>query len=508
MLIGRKESINKITKTPLDEEHFKRLETWKAVYKGNYDEFHKMHYSTINNRNKQRRRHSLNMSKVSCEELAKLIFTEKVDINITSKDNANIAEEIKIGILKENRFFKVFQNKLETMFALGGLILKTNIKVSAEEVYKLGVTYVTPDSFIPISYDNDEVTEGVFLTVSREKDKIYVLFEFHEWKVITNDNDEIVKAYVITNNLYEGDSSGDDLKKIPLEVKYPDLDKITTIEGLTNPLFTYIKPNINNNFDLNSPTGISIFANSLDTLYALDVAFDSFIREFSLGKRRIIVPTTAIQTIMDPNTGEVSRYFDADDEVYQAMNMMDPEKQKIVDNTVPIRSKDFIDSINALLNLLSLQMGFSPGTFTFDGQSMKTATEVVSEKSKTYQTKQAHENVVEEGLDKFIRSLAEVAMLYDIIDDLDLEKLEVEFSWDDSIIQDRDADLEFNLKLQTAKIVSKKYVLMEILGFTEQQAVDMLDEVSKETSADLPDIEDPNDLSDMDTEGGSQGEIE
>jgi hypothetical protein len=41
----------------------------------------------------------------------------------------------------------------------------------------------------------------------------------------------------------------------------------------------------------------------------LDIAFDSYQREFKLGKKRILVPDSAIQTVIDPITGQMHRYF-------------------------------------------------------------------------------------------------------------------------------------------------------------------------------------------------------
>ena len=487
MIFNKNKTIQEITKTSINEEHYNMLEQWKAIYKGYYKEFHDQKVYTLNGERKRTMR-SLNMAKVASETLAKIIFTEKVEINMSDKAyNKNIDD-----ILKQNRFKKVFQNKLEQMLALGGLALKVSPKPSREDgKTKLVVTYVTPDCFIPLSWENDDITEGVFLNISRNKTKVYNLFEFHKWDGL---------KYVITNELYESEKGveGQQAKRIPLNTLYEGLEEKVVIEGLTQPLFTYIKPNIANNFDLQIPLGVSIFANSLDTLYAIDVAFDSFIREFNLGRRRILVPATSVRSVVDPQTGEMSRYFDANDEVYQAFNHADPEKQKIQDNTVGLRVVEHVKAINALLEILCMQLGFSTGTFTFDGQSVKTATEIISEQSTTFRTKQANENLIEEGLDKFIRSLGEVAELYNIFNQ-PTKDYEIEFNWDDSIIQDRDADSDFYIKLKNANLIDGKHALMEILNFTEEQADEMLTRVNKELQMQMPDLDD---ISDMDKKLG------
>jgi A118 family predicted phage portal protein len=492
VLFGKNKKLQEIVKTQVSEEHYKRIDVWKALYAGYYEDFHRIKYHTIDGQ-KTRTMKSLNMAKVVSQELAKIIFTENVQINISDTGfKKNIDDSLKL-----NRFYKVFQGKLEQMFGLGGLVLKAHPKelpLGSATSHKLVITYVTPDCFIPLSYEADEIIEGVFLTITKKEKKTYCLFEFHKWEVVTvpgEDGGEPTskKVYTITNELYERDhNSTDDAKKVDLDILYPELEEHVGIENLTQPLFQYIRPNIANNFDLQSPMGISIFANSLDVLYAIDTAFDSFVREFRMGKRKVIVPAQAIKSVIDPTTGETSRYFDANDEAYQAFNFADPEKQKIQDNTVSLRVDEHVAGINALLNLLAMQTGFSAGTFTFDGQGLKTATEVVSENSKTYQTKQVNEQFIEEGLSKFIHTLGEVAALYEIFD-APSEDYDIEFYWDDTIVKDKYTDSDFYIKLKNAGIVTSKYALMKILDFTEEDADQMMKDIQEQNKSMNPDVD-------------------
>jgi A118 family predicted phage portal protein len=497
-IFDKPKEINEIVETQISEIHYKELEKWKAIYAGFYEEWYQMKYITIAGQ-KQRRRHSLHMAKVSAAEMAKLIFSEKVEINISNEQHSKNIEEI----LEDNRFYKMFQEKVEQMLALGGLILKVFPKMQPDQTYKLLINYVTPDCFIPITWENGNITEGAFLNVTRKGNKQYCLFEIHKWDIQKDDNGNLQKVYMVQNILYERDDrSGTTAKEVPLSILYPELSPVTYIAGLTQPLFQYAKPNIANNFDLQSPLGVSIFANALDTLYAIDVAFDSFIREFRLGKRRIIVPATAVRTIIDPSTGEMHRYFDAEDEVYQAMNFSDPDKQKISDNTVPLRVDEHTSAINSLLNLYATQIGFSAGSFTFDGIQMKTATEVISENSKTYQTIKSNEHLLEEVLEKFIYTITEVSALYGIYPMP--EDFDVDFNWDDSIIGDKYQDTDFYIKLNQNGMVSKKYSIMQILKFTEEQAEEMLKEIQEEEQSAQPDINSL--LTNVDPTGSIKGE--
>ncbi|WP_042761673.1 phage portal protein, partial [Streptococcus sobrinus] len=66
------------------------------------------------------------------------------------------------NVLDENNFMKEFQRYLEYSFALGGMV----IKVYWDNGIKL--SYVTADCFVPISWDNKSITEGVFVNEFRK----------------------------------------------------------------------------------------------------------------------------------------------------------------------------------------------------------------------------------------------------------------------------------------------------------------------------------------------------
>ncbi|WP_242227178.1 phage portal protein [Bacillus cereus group sp. BfR-BA-01315] len=452
---------------PVNEESYKHIDMWKALYSGHYDDWHNVKYHTIEGQ-KSRTMASLNMAKVISQEMATLIFNEKCSINISDD---TLSDNIK-NVLDENNFIKEFQRYLEYNFALGGMV----IKVYWDEGIKL--SYVTADCFIPIAWDNKHITEGVFVNEISKGDKKYTLLEWHVVEV----GDE-GKEYVIKNELYESKNQGDLGVKVPLETLYPDLEERVGIKDLSKPTFVYFKPNTANNLDMSSPLGISIYANALGTLKSLDIAFDSFQREFVLGKKRIIVPDMAIRTVVDSNTGAMLRYFDANDEVYQAFQLGDNTNQ-IQDISVELRVEEHAAAINALLNYLSSQVGLSAGTFSFDGQGVKTATEVVSENSKTFRTKQSHETVIEDGIRDLVDIIIEIAALYDEFESTD--DYEVTVTFDDSIAEDQTAEINKQILLVTNNLTTKKKAIMKIHGVSEEEATQMLEEITEENRMALP----------------------
>lgn len=450
----------------IDETFYNEIMKWRALYRGHYNDWHDIKYQTIDGQ-KNRRMASLNMAKVSSEELATLIFNERCEINIS---DATFDENIQ-EVFKNNGFNGNFQTHLEYMFALGGMVIKPYYKDG-----KLLLSYVTADCFLPISWDNIRVNEGVFVNEFVRQSKRYVHLEWHTW-------DE--KAYVVKNEVFES-SGGQDLgTKVSLKQFFPGIEEEVRINDIKLPMFTYIKPNIANNIDTTIPLGVPIYNNALDTMKSIDIAFDSFQREFRLGRKRIIVPANAIKHVIDPGTGEQHRYFDATDEAYEAING-EMDDNKIQEITSVLRVDEHVAAINALLNLFAMQIGFSPGAFSFNGQSMKTATEVISEQSKTFRTKQSHENLIESALTDLIAIIGQTAALYKLF--TPPADYEVTVTFDDSIAEDRATEINQQVLMVSGGLTSKTRAIMKVHGVTEEEAKLILKEIIQEDKDAAPDM--------------------
>ena len=270
------------------------------------------------------------------------------------------------------------------------------------------------DQFVPTAWDNTQVTDGVFISRQAKDGYYYTRLEWHKWDGLT---------YWISNEAYRSEYKQNGAKepqdilgfRYPLNAAYPFLDEQTPLQGLSTSLFAYYRPAIANNLDDDSPLGVSIYANALSTLKALDICYDSFVQEFRLGRKRIIVPAQCLRTVQDPITKESRRFFDATDEAYVALKTDDTDALKIQDNTVSLRVGEHEQAINALLSILCLQVGFSAGTFTFDrAQGLKTATEVISENSKTYKTIKSNQLQIKAAIDRVVDAIVQVASLYDV----------------------------------------------------------------------------------------------
>lgn len=450
----------------ISDEMYNQMGVWKALYQGYHKPYHDVQYKTIDGM-KKRKRNTLNMPKVATEELATLVFNERCQVNFSDE---TLKDEIE-NVLDQNGFRREFQRFLEYMFALGGFVMKAQV---VDEQIKL--SYVKADSFIPTGWTNKKITDGVFINETVKGDKVYTHLEWHYWKG---------DVYYIDHELYESSKGSDDLGvEVGIKTLYPDLEPSYDFNRLRGSLFTYIKPNSANNVDLDSPMGVSIFASALDTIKAIDVAFDSFEREFRLGKKRILVPASAIKYVNDTETGKQLRYFDAEDEVYQAFKF-DNDEAEIKDLSVELRVEEHIAAINSLLDLFAMQTGFSAGAFSFDGQSMKTATEVVSENSKTFRTKQSHETMIEEGIKELVEIILDLAEMYELFFRPG-KPYEVTVAFDDSVAEDKMGDLQYWSQLVRDEMASRKRAIKALLSLTDEEAEEELQAIAEENQQVLP----------------------
>ena len=478
---------------------------WKYLYKGFYKPWHLIPAPTIDRPNNKREIEPMNIEKAICAELAGLIWSEQCEVHVSSgieleEGQTDPLDDFVQKVLKENAFNTKMQEHIEQSMALGGGALKVWYEEKHDRegnpVPNTGhivIGYCMADQFVPTSWDNAKVTEGVFISRQAKGGYYYTRLEWHRWDGET---------YYIENELFraekreiagmDGSIEPQDILgfRYPLNEVYPFLNPETSITGIDESLFAYYRTAIANNLDDNSPLGVSIYANALATLHSLDVCYDSFRREFILGKRRIIVPASCIKRVVDPVSGRMVRYFDATDEVYEAFSTDDPDQLRIQDNTVELRVDEHISAINALLNTLCLQLGFSAGTFTFDkSQGMKTATEVISENSKTYKTIKANQLQVKDAIERLVKGIIEVAKLYEVEFNgykiSDVKDYEVNVVFDDSILQDRQTNINEGIMLMNNGLMSKITYMTKILGMTEEEAMQELERIRNESGVNV-----------------------
>lgn len=422
--------------------HLSEIQRWSDIYNGG-GEWRYTRKGGINGGT--RRVASLGAARALCAELSKLCFTEGSAVCSSDPETESFVR----GVLEKNRFTERFPAFLERVFALGGGV----IKVYWDDGVRLD--FIAADSFIPTQWDSRSIKGGAFASKITEGGKGYILAETQQTENGT---------LVIENRLYTDNGASAKLADV-----FPQLKEKSRIQGLDRPLFVYFAAGTGSNADC-ALLGNSVFAGAEDTLKSIDIVFDSLIREFILGKKRIIVPYYAVRGEYDEN-GDIRRYFDVNDEVFQAMSVSDSEDLKISDNTAQLRVTEHTEALASLLDMLCMQAGLSEGALSYKEGSIRTATEVVSRNSRTFRTQAHYRGLISEGLSDVMQLICILGKMTGQLSDAACEKASVVFA--DGAAEDDGTRIERALKLYNAGIISRTRAISQIYGISLEEAENM-----------------------------------
>lgn len=487
--MGIVDSIKSIENLPsinVNDEDMARITEWTNVYKGrpNWINSHAKDFN--GNDHLIGAKMSLHMPKVAAKKMASLVFNQAATITAypsgsepqpgktTPNDGENGPNTMLQQILHDNHFTVNFERWAEYCYATGGIVAREYVNNG-----KVKIRFATADAFIPISQDSNGVTECVIATTKVVSGKYYTLLEWHK---------EDTNNYIIENKLYRSTATdGSDLgTEVPLSEVYPDLKPQSFYSKTiyTRPTFQYLKPNIANNFNLDSPLGVPIYANAMDTLRELDEAYDLLVHEIKTGKHLIIAPDNMVKRVTDAKLGSDPTWrVDWETQVYQPVrgDQSGAGRDTIQDMTLPFRADQIISTINSLLKIFATQIGFSAGTFSYDeAQGVQTATAVISENSETYQSKNSHETLVERFIQDVAVSSLELAKNATSVDYSDTTDVTVVVNFDDSIAKDRDENAKYYQTLNGNKpLMPHLESIKRANGLDDQTAEQWLEQINE-----------------------------
>lgn len=457
------------------DDTYSHIDEWLDWYQGDVSAFH--HYAIYNGQVMvKQRRYSLGMAKKVCEDWANLILNEKVSIKAGS-------QEKRVNEILERNNFRVKGNALiEIAYALGTGAFVEYLDASGE----VAIDYIRADMIYPLSWENSSITECAFGSSRMINGKEYIYLQMHR---LGNPEDGEDPGRYYIENVYVDAESG---KRADL----PD-DIIPLIAtGYDRPLFQVVTPNLFNNIDLDSPMGVSVYANSIAQLKGCDLIYDSYVNEFVLGRKRVLVPISMAKMQMAAD-GVSAPVFDPNETVFYQMPADRNSEMQLTQVDMTIRASEHELGIQRSLDLLSLKVGMGTGRYQFNSSGVKTATEVISDKSDLYQNRQKNALVVKAALVALIKAIVFLDSGAEVEPGID---------FDDSIIEDTNTTIDRNIKLVQAGLRSKLTAIMEINKCSETDAKKELERIAEDgqiTGQDVDWTGGDNGEDDSDTEDGA-----
>ena len=471
------------------DQFYKIMSLWRDWYRGNVPDFHKYTIKTVAGKTKECDKKSLQMAKQVCEDMVSMLWNDKTGIVVPESFSSRLAE-----ILKLNNFKKAFPDFLEKALALGNGVI-----VEYLEDGEPSIDFINGDLQVPLEWNNGRITKIAILSQMVE-DKTY----FNHLTVHNTGRDDNGRIfYEVEHRLYQSDDKDELGDLIDLALKFPDLAENTKAKKLwadankkvaiyklrfmdTTPLFQMVRPAIANNYLLNCPLGISIYANCLDILKAVDNKYDNFDMEYTLGKRRVMVTSEALKKEMQQDAeGNVSytSYFDTEETAFMALPIDGNALQSpVLPVDFTIRHESFIAGINEDLGILSYKVGLGEGFYSFDeSRGLKTAREVVSEQSKLFRSKHKHQELLNDVLVNMVMGLYYIESVLNKNKKIGTVKSEdIKIVFDDSIIEDRDTERTLAISEVNNGLRSKMSYLKEFRDLNEAESEAELELIKKD----------------------------
>lgn len=498
-------SLKSITDDPrikVPAEEYDRIRTTKRYYQDNLP---KVEYWTMSGQ-KKRSLNSINMVKQVSQQMATLMFNEQCSIKVNDQNLQSQLDEI----LKNTNFYLDAEMNLDPWIALGSGAVRPYVQND-----QIKLSWANALDAYPLEANTTHVDQ---IALSRRIQKVendvavyYTLLEFHQWGTYQQDDQgNVYRPYTITNELYRSTDPNTVGDQVPLDSidEYADLQKQTTFQHLKKPLFAFYRNPGANNKNLVSPLGMGICDNCRTTLDDINRVHDGFAWDVKTGYRRVTIPRSWMrrQSNMNgkPIPDDAQMYWDPDDAVFVPINARTDDTSAFKDLAIEIRVDQYQGAMDFFLKELENELHLSEGTFTTTPQGVQTATEVVTNNSKTYQTRSSYLTMFEKTIDQLVYAIAELLATPELWSDGkprwsgDIDKLVITPDFNDGVFVDQEAQRSSDLQAVQAGILPKKQFLIRNYNLSEQEADKWLQQVQDEQSPTPPDQE----MSMFPSEGG------
>ena len=491
----QQKSLSSITDDPrikVPAEEYERINKAKRYYQDNLP---KVKYWTTKGEQK-RDINSLNVLKSASQALASLMFNERCSIKVNDAALQNLLDEI----FKENDYYLDQETHLEMWIALGSGVIRPYV-----ENDKIKLSWANATEIYPLEANTTKVDQ---IAISRRLQKVennnavyYTLLEFHQWGNWTTDEQgRKYRPYIITNELYRSDDPNTIGEQVPLDYvdEYAGLSSTTTINYLEKPLFAFYRNAGANNKNLVSPLGIGLCDNLFKTVDDINMVHDGFEWEVKTGYRRVSIPRSWVRRQTNMNGHQIpedQQYFwDPNDAVFVPVNSKD-DTSSFKDLSINIRNEQYEGAMDFFLRELENDLKLSPGTFTVTPSGVQTATEVVTNNSKTYQTRSSYLTMLEKTIDQLVYAIAELLQNGDLWSDGkarwngDLDSLVITPDFNDGVFVDQEAQRSADLQAVQASVMPKIQFIMRNYDLSEEEAQKWLQQIQDEQSPTPPDQE-------------------
>ena len=378
---------------------------------------------------------------------------------------------------------KSIRDKVEDACGVGGIILKPNGTYNPAGA----IDYVMPGNFaVTEKNSNGDILGVIFIDRQIKGDDYYTRLEYqHFTSGIGDDGENTGRTYTIENKAFKSrgsDSLGRSIKLTDVP-EWKDIPESITISNIEKPLFGYFKMPYNNTIDYASPEGVAVFANCIEELHDLDVAWSRKGDEVDDSQHITFLDENALVK-RDKNTGdkariELPRFVKGLKRGVDAQNTID-------EHTPTMLTEQRVKDINSILSMISTKAGFSQGQFVLDRKTgIATATEIESDDSETVETITDIRNALKTAIKDLIYAIDKYCDVFfnmpsGYVNALDEDVADEDVFYFKDLLASFEQDRTRAYQLVLNGVYSKRKYLKEYEGFNDKEVDDMFAEREEE----------------------------
>jgi A118 family predicted phage portal protein len=422
---------------------------------------------------------TINFAKFLCYYTSKKTCLD-LNVTISGSDRADYINQCVKAMIQ-----KSIRDKVEDACGAGGIILKPNGTYNPAGA----IDYVMPGSFaVTEKNSNGDILGVIFIDRQIKGDDYYTRLEYqHFTSSISDDGEGSGRTYTIENKAFKSkgsDSLGRSIKLTDVP-EWKDISESISISNVEKPLFGYFKMPYNNTIDYASPEGVAVFANCIEELRNLDVAWSRKDDEVDDSQHITFIDENALMK-RDKNTGDKERV-----ELPRFVKGLKRgvDAQNTIDEHVPtLLTEQRVADINSILSMISTKAGFSQGQFVLDRKTgVATATEIESDDSETVETindiraslKSAIKDLIY-ALDKYCDVFFNMQSGY--VNALDDDVADEDVFYFKDLLASFEQDRTRAYQLMMNGVYSKRKYLKEYEGFNDKEIDEMFAECDEENA--------------------------
>lgn len=346
-----------------------------------------------------------------------------------------------------------------------------------EQLHHFAFDFTQADRFIPISFDTSgNIVDAAFLIRKETQEYIYYRLERQTYQngTVTITNRAFrkdAKSAIDSGDIYDV-ILGDEIQLSAVD-EWANISREETYDNVDRVLFAYLKMPQANTIDTDSPLGVSGYSRAVDLIKAADIQQSRIDWEFGANLARIDIDQQAVRD----RDGKKIDGLDRIPKIFRLRDTNDCNSYQVY--APSMRTDAYIQGLDELLTRIEDTCALSRGTLSHAAEEARTATELKILRQRTYSENADIQQAIQKALEDVVYIMA---VYYSLIKKTKLKENEydVSFEWDDSIIVDRETELQQRLTLMERGLAGRIENRMWYYGETEEQATEAIQKIDEE----------------------------